>query len=378
MGFFGDVIDNVGTFFNAPELGLSESATGGKATSNTGRVQYYQGNTPQTVRLSNGQVVADPNQRDFLNALNSKQPSYSSGTGAPTGQASVGVQQSGGGGGVYSTSAGGGGGGAYVDPAAIQYYNDQEAQARQAIARLNAQRGIGEGNINNSYQSALNQLLGTNAQAERDASLTKQRTIDDNVTARSTVDQTVARQAQGLRRLLGNSSSAAEYAAPLAVARQGNQQQGAIQTTFGRNLQNIDIADEDRKRQFGQSQEDLNNQVTQQRNALNAGLLQTEAGLNETLSGIALQRAQAQGQNYAQARGQLTPYNDRVSSLLSQIDQLGANPSIAAKNVSFTAPTLDQYNTSGINVAQGQGPQQAQAGQYANLLNAEDRKKKLF
>jgi len=271
-----------------------------------------------------------------------------------------------------------GGGGSSYDPAAIQYYNDQEAQARQAIARLNAQRGIGLGNIQGAYQSAYDTLLGSNAQAERDAGLTRQRTVDDNVTARANVDQTVSRQAQGLRRLLGNSSSAAQFAAPLAVARQGNQQQGAIQTTFGRNLQNIDIADDDRKKAFGSAQEDLTRQRTMQENTLNSGLLNTEAQLNESLSGIALQRAQAQGQNYAQARGALTPYNDRVSSLLSQIDQLGANPAISARNVNFTAPTLDAYNTSGIAVGQGQNPAQAQAGQYANLLNLEDRKKRIL
>jgi len=274
---------------------------------------------------------------------------------------------------TYSAAARGSG--VSYDPSVVAYYDDQETAARQALDRLNAQRGIGQGNIAGSYQSALNSLLSSNGQAERDAGITKQRTIDDNVAARSTVDQTVARQAQGLRRLLGNSSSAAQFAAPLAVARQGNQQQGAIQTSFGRNLQNIDIADEDRKRAFGSAQEDLNRQRTAQENQLNAGLLQTEAGLNETLSNIALQKAQARGQNYAQARGVLTPYNDRVSSLLSQIDQLGANPAIAAKNVAFTAPSLDQYNTSGIKVAQGQTPAQQSAGQYFNIFGEDQRKK---
>jgi len=353
MGFFGDLVDNAATLFNAPELGISEFIAGGK-TSNTGRVNYTNNGVIQAPATGLGQ-----------------------GTGAPTGQSVVPTLQS-----SIGSSGGSGGGVAktYTDPAALAYYNDQEAQARQALGRLNQQREIGLGNIGSSFNSALNSLLGNNAQAERDAGLTKQRTIDDNVTARANVDQTVARQAQGLRRLLGNSSSAAEYAAPLAVARQGNQQQGAIQTSFGRNLQNIDIADEDRKRQFGSAQEDLNNQRRIQENQLNSGLLNSEATINESLSNIALQRAQAQGQNYAQARGQLTPFNDRINTLLSQIDQLGANPAIAAKNVSFTAPTLDAYNTSGIAVAQGQNPAQQQAGQYANLLNQqdEDRRRKMF
>jgi len=370
--FFGQLLDNVGTALNLPELGYSEGFGGGK-TANTGRITGTQNDLFNT-SSSKGLQLANA-------AYNSK-PAATPAAGFLVGGTAA---SDGSTGGVYgSTSSTGSSGGAgrvatSYDPAALAYYDDQETLARQALDRLNAQRGIGLGNVQNSYNSALNSLLGSNAQAERDAGLTKQRTIDDNVTARANVDQTVARQAQGLRRLLGNSSSAAQYAAPLAVAQQGNKQQGAIQTSFGRNLQNIDIADEDRKRAFGSAQEDLTNQRTQQENALNAGLLQNEAQINEQLSSIALQRAQARGQNYAQARGALTPFNDRVSTLLAQIDQLGANPAITAKNVAFTAPTLDAYNTSGIAVAQGQTPAQAAAGQYANLLNQDDeRRRKLF
>ena len=357
---FGQTADKIGTALNLPGIGLSEYLNGG-ATQNTNRInENALGGGNYVSKLPNlPQSPVNP----YFDPSGFASNSATGATGGTAGRAA--------GGGISAAPA--------FDPAAMAYYDDQQNLANQALARLNAQRGIGQGNIANSFQSALNQLLGSNAQAERDAGLTKQRTIDDNVTARANVDQTVARQAQGLRRLLGNSSSAAQYAAPLAVARQGNEQQGAIQTSFGRNLQNIDIADEDRKKAFGSAQEDLGRQRTQQENQLNAGLLQNEAQINEQLSSIALQRAQAQGKNYAQARGSLAPFNDRVSTLLSQIDQLGANPAIAAKNVSFTAPTLDQYNTSGIQVAQGQTPAQAQAGQYAQLLQAEqEKKRKLF
>jgi len=367
MPFWGDVLDNVGTALNLPEFGYSEGANGGTSV-NTGRIAPT---VNGLLNSSSSKGVQSVNNARANNAQNSGNSLGISGISLFGNTGQVNDPNN-----LERNTVDRLTGTPTYDQAAIQYYNDQEAQARQAIARLNAQRGIGLGNIQGAYQSAYDTLLGNNAQAERDAGLTRQRTIDDNVTARANVDQTVGRQAQGLRRLLGNSSSAAQFAAPLAVARQGNQQQGAIQTTFGRNLQNIDIADDDRKKAFGSAQEDLTRQRTMQENTLNSGLLNTEAQLNESLSGIALQRAQAQGQNYAQARGALTPYNDRVSSLLSQIDQLGANPSIAARNVNFTAPTLDAYNTSGIAVGQGQNPAQAQAGQYANLLNLEDRKKR--
>lgn len=368
MGFLGNLIDNVGTALNLPEFGYSEGV-GNSKTNNTGRIQATV-NPLLNTDASRGIAIVNANQPvKNANGATSQSQAQSNNIASAIG-----------GGGSAGRASGGGGGSSY-DPAVLAYFNDQETLARQSLDRLNSQRGIGLGNVANSYQSALNSLLGSNAQAERDAGLTKQRTIDDNVTARANVDQTVARQAQGLRRLLGNSSSAAEYAAPLAVAQQGNKQQGAIQTSFGRNLQNIDIADEDRKRAFGSAQEDLVNQRRQSENALNSGLLQTEAQINEQLSNIALQRAQAQGKNYAQARGSITPFNDRVSALLSQIDQLGANPAITARDVNFTAPTLDQYSTTGIPIAQGQNPAQAAAGQYAQLLglnNEDDRRRRLF
>ena len=40
MGFFGDVIDNVGTALNLPEFGISEAVASGNKTSNTGRIGY--------------------------------------------------------------------------------------------------------------------------------------------------------------------------------------------------------------------------------------------------------------------------------------------------------------------------------------------------
>lgn len=269
-----------------------------------------------------------------------------------------------------------GGGVASYDPAALAYYDDQITRANQALGRVDTQRQVGLDNILSSYNSALNSLTGQNAQAERNAGLTRQRAIDDNVNARAQVDANVARQSQSLRRLLGNASSAANFAAPLAVAQAGNQQQGTIQTAFGRNLQGLDIADEDRKRAYADAMTDLNNQRTQQTNALESGLLGQQAQLNETLGNLNLQKAQARGQNYAQARGASAPFNDRVSNILNQIDQLGRNPAITARSVNYTAPSLEQYTTQGISAALGQqAPGAANTGQYGYLLGDERRRR---
>lgn len=43
MSWFADALDNVATFLNLPEIGLSESWNGGEKTTNTGRVAYNPG-----------------------------------------------------------------------------------------------------------------------------------------------------------------------------------------------------------------------------------------------------------------------------------------------------------------------------------------------
>lgn len=281
--------------------------------------------------------------------------------------------------GAYSSSASSSGGSSAsaYDPAALAYYDDQIGQVNSALGRIGNQRGIGNQNIDSQYNAALNKLLGQNAAAERDYGTNRQQTIDDNVTARAKVDDNVAKQSAGLRRLLGNSSSAALFAAPLAVARQGNTQLGDIQTTYGRNLGALDTANEDRKRAFADSQTDLGNQATVQRNSLQAGLAEREAQLLDQLSQLQLSKAQAAGQSYDAARAATQGNNDRVNSLLAQIDQLGLNPTIAAKNdLKFAAPNLAQYSTSDINVTPGASPVQNAAGQFYSLLGLDGDQRK--
>lgn len=287
------------------------------------------------------------------------------------------AQNSGGGNASYDSYAAGGGGGGYgaADPAAAAYYEDQIRQAENALGRIGSQRDIGFSNIDSSYNSALNKLLGQNSAAERDYGVNKQRTTEDNVTARSRVDQDVARKSQSLRRLLGDNSSAGQFAAPLAVAKQGSQQLGDIQTSYSRNLQNLDTANEDRKRRFGESRSDLDNQRTINRNNLESGLKQREAEILDQIGGLNVQKAQARGQNYLQARGTAQGYADRVNSILSQIDQLGRNPSIATKDVAFTAPELAQYNTTDIGFTGGT-PEQTAAGPYFGLLVGDERRRR--
>lgn len=273
------------------------------------------------------------------------------------------------GGSIYGA---GGGGSSTYDPQAVAYYDDQISKANNALGRLDAQQSVGNSNIANAYQAQLNTLLGSNARAERDYATKKQTTIDDNVAARAKVDANVARQSQNLARLLGNSSSAALFAAPLAVARQGTEQQNTIGTAFNRNLGSLLTADEDRKRDFENARTDLGNQRTQSERSFRADIEDNRASILEQLQGLATAKGQAAGQNYSQARQAGAGYGSRVDSILNKIAELGRNPTITARDVSFTAPNLDAYTSQDIAASLGQNPAASQAGQYANLLGVRD------
>jgi hypothetical protein len=254
-------------------------------------------------------------------------------------------------------SGGGGGGAGGFDPAALAYYDDQEKLAKSGLDRLGKQKGIGYSNIDNSFNAAFNRLLGEKAVATRDYGLSKNRTIEDNRNSRDSIERGVQTQSASLKRLLGSmgagNSSAAEVLAPYAVAKQGNQQLGDVQTRFGRNLQSLDLAKEDTEREFSSQQGDLNLQRSQKRNEFDAGLAQQEAGILEQLSNIALQRQQAKGQNYAQARSAMGNYSDRINALLGRVDSLGkqyASPITRQKSLQFAAPELSNYDTAGISL----------------------------
>jgi len=268
------------------------------------------------------------------------------------------------------------------------YLADQEALARQAQGRLGQQRQIGQQNIEGSYTTALNDLMESAARAQRDYELTSSRNREDNVSARAATDQSVNAMSSGLQRLLGSrgagNSSAAQILAPFAVAKQGASRLGEIQGTYGRNMQNLDTSYGDVKSEEQKQREALAEQKRLKAQELEAGLSQAEIGILEQLSGLGLERARLNNQNYNDIRSSAQGYNNQISSLLDRINSLGAQYTGAVKpleGVRFTAPELAQYNTSAL--SSGARAQQAGVpspvadlvGQYFPTLLGEDRRR---
>ena len=77
MAFWGNIVDNVGTALNLPEVGLSEWLAGGNKTDNTGRIDFSS-TSPSVARGG-----TNPQHQAWQTAM--KQVDSSGGTGTPTG-----------------------------------------------------------------------------------------------------------------------------------------------------------------------------------------------------------------------------------------------------------------------------------------------------
>lgn len=286
-----------------------------------------------------------------------------------------------------ATSGGGSGGGsagtAQDKADEMAYWQDQMNNADQQLARIPIQEQVGNQNIDNSYNSAYNRLVGDKETTNRDYTTKRSQTIEDNTTAKAGINESVRNQNTALQRLLGGKgaggSSAATILAPFAAASQGNKQRQQVQTTFGRNLSGLDTSWGDYQKDWDTSAGDLAAQRDAERNKLKSGLAQTEASIQEEKANAAVQRQQAGGASYQSARNARTPYISRIQSLIQQIDALGNTPTFTPQAVAYKAPdmasyTYDRYAAPSVgssvdpNLAQG-------AGAYWTLLQGEDKKK---
>lgn len=282
-----------------------------------------------------------------------------------------------------NNNAGGGSAGTAQDQADEQaYWQDQAGLADQQLARIPQQTQVGDQNIDSSYQSAYDRLVGDKNVTQRDYTTKKDQTNEDNITAKNSIDTSVRNRNTGLQRLLGakgaGNSSAATILAPYAAAKEGAAQRGQVQTAYGRNVQGLDTAWGDYQNDWDTSAGDLATQRDTQKNTLHSGLATTEAQLQQQKADALVQKAQAGGASYTAARAQRAPYTARINQLISQIDSLGAQPQFTPKTAAYKAPDLASYTydkyaaptaNSGVdpNLAQG-------AGAYWTLLSPDKKK----
>lgn len=264
---------------------------------------------------------------------------------------------------------------AYDQQAAAQaaanaaYVADQNRLIDFNASRADAQFGVANDNAINQYNNAFQTLTGNKGIAERNYNTARTQSQQDNIQAKSNINENVRNQYTGIQRLLGSrgagNSSAAQILAPYAAGRTGNIQRSQVQQAYGRNMGALDTNWGDTQNQYTDSFNDLGRQKeTNLRNNLSK--------YNEVKAGILNQRGAIDPNNRA-------AYENQANSLFQQVDQLGRDVAYTPKTVNTKAVDLAQYNydkynapTAGTNVnsaiVQGVGP-------YWSLLNKDEENK---
>lgn len=252
-----------------------------------------------------------------------------------------------------SASQGGGGSsggssGSTVNGADLASYDQSANNIQAAINRLGGQKSVGERNINDAYNSSFNKLMGEFAIGKRNYDTTKTQQSQDFVKTKNQINSSVGTNLTGLRRLLASrgagASSAYDFVAPEAAARQGTLQRSDAADTFGRNQQALDTNWNDYTTGVEQNKKELEQQKSANLRGLESTINQNRASLLQNLANIRAQRAAAAGGSPTAAA---QPYLDEANGLLSAADALGlqyANPVVRVNNPTvYNAPDLQEY-----------------------------------
>lgn len=264
-------------------------------------------------------------------------------------------------GGSYASGGGSGGSGGgtavapppvlTMDPEAAQMYADEMTKAQNQINGLGGLQDSYMGNIGNSYNNSLKDTNDQFAIAERNYNDGRSNTIADNELAKSNIDRNVATNQNSLARLLGiagsGNSSAARYAALLA-ARQGTNQRSEVQKNYSRNLQGMDTAFGDTRAVRDKNVLRLGEDKFAKEQALKKSINDNKSSLLQTLATLGIQKGQALGKTYSQARSAADPYSAQIRNIQAANQGLARdyqNPLFNTAGVAFAAPQLASYNS---------------------------------
>ncbi len=266
-------------------------------------------------------------------------------------------QDPGGGGSAGYGSGGGAAGVSPSDPNQVQYFNDQINSLQRLLDSSGRQKDQGIWNINNSYNRNLTGINDSESKAMRDYGIREQDTLASKRGALGQIDTNARTTNDTLSRIFGLAgagvSSAAQQVAPNAVARQATQQRTGAQNTYGTNLRSIDLAKTDAQAGFKRGREDLDSERRQKESSFLSTILNSQNDINSQLSDAVTQREIAEGGTYGGSQGDRQPYQDRIASNTSALEQLFASyqdPSYNVKPVNVQSPDLSEYTADPITV----------------------------
>jgi len=289
------------------------------------------------------------------------------------------------------------GGGGYYDPRAaaeakaradeIAKYREQERVAAEGLGRLDRQRDIWRGNVENNYANQLNDLENSYTQSKGAYEMNKRDSEAQNRAVRSQIMEDANNQTNSLRQMFAaggaGDSSAAQIVAPWAVGLEASRNAGSAQDAFARDRRNQDLELASATNAYNKNKKDWETNRQDALNNVDSQIESSRIDLNNRIMDARQKQKTANGQGLQSAIDQTRDLSNQISNSQNRILDLSKETPKALEKVEFKAPKLSDYseNVQGVKVDSGNPDQAGLQDQLdprlAALLDPNKKKKDL-
>ena len=289
-----------------------------------------------------------------------------------------------------------GGGGTYNPQAAaeakaradeIAKYREQERVAAEGLGRLDRQRDIWRGNVENNYANQLNDLENSYTQSKGAYEMNKRDSEAQNRAVRSQIMEDANNQTNSLRQMFAaggaGDSSAAQIVAPWAVGLEASRNAGSAQDAFARDRRNQDLELASATNAYNKNKKDWETNRQDALNNVDSQIESSRIDLNNRIMDARQKQKTANGQGLQSAIDQTRDLSNQISNSQNKILDLSKETPKALEKVEFKAPKLSDYseNVQGVKVDSGNPDQAGLQDQLdprlAALLDPNKKKKDL-
>ena len=288
-------------------------------------------------------------------------------------------------------------GGGYYDPRAaaeakaradeIAKYREQERVAAEGLGRLDRQRDIWRGNVENNYANQLNDLENSYTQSKGAYEMNKRDSEAQNRAVRSQIMEDANNQTNSLRQMFAaggaGDSSAAQIVAPWAVGLEASRNAGSAQDAFARDRRNQDLEFASATNAYNKNKKDWETNRQDALNNVDSQIESSRIDLNNRIMDARQKQKTANGQGLQSAIDQTRDLSNQISNSQNKILDLSKETPKALEKVEFKAPKLSDYseNVQGVKVDSGNPDQAGLQDQLdprlAALLDPNKKKKDL-
>ena len=288
-------------------------------------------------------------------------------------------------------------GGGYYDPRAaaeararadeIAKYREQERVASEGLGRLDRQRDIWRGNVENNYANQLNDLENSYTQSKGAYEMNKRDSEAQNRAVRSQIMEDANNQTNSLRQMFAaggaGDSSAAQIVAPWAVGLEASRNAGSAQDAFARDRRSQDLEFASATNAYNKNKKDWESNRQDALNNVDSQIESSRIDLNNRIMDARQKQKTANGQGLQSAIDQTRDLSNQISNSQNKILDLSKETPKALEKVEFKAPKLSDYseNVQGVKVDSGNPDQAGLQDQLdprlAALLDPNKKKKDL-